>query len=195
LRTETHAYAVAAQAAWDRIVQVVRAAERTAAEMPAIFEDEQPLRALRNSVQHAARELLASASGNGTPEVRVPRASRKRHQIVAAADAYLRAHLDRAIYTDDLCDALGVSASTLAEAFRAVFLVSPHRFLKFRRLHMVRAALRDQDRPVLSVKAVALSHGFWHLGEFSHDYRSAFGETPSETLARSSGISERRPAG
>jgi AraC family transcriptional regulator, ethanolamine operon transcriptional activator len=34
------------------------------------------------------------------------------------------------------------------------------------------------------VKAVALSHGFWHLGQFAHDYRVAFGEAPSETLAR-----------
>jgi AraC family ethanolamine operon transcriptional activator len=37
------------------------------------------------------------------------------------------------------------------------------------------------------VKAVALSHGFWHLGQFAHDYRVSFGESPSETLARAQG--------
>jgi hypothetical protein len=34
------------------------------------------------------------------------------------------------------------------------------------------------------VKSIALSHGFWHLGQFAHDYRATFGEAPSETLAR-----------
>ena len=37
------------------------------------------------------------------------------------------------------------------------------------------------------VKSVALTHGFWHLGQFAHDYRATFGEMPSETLARARG--------
>jgi AraC family ethanolamine operon transcriptional activator len=37
------------------------------------------------------------------------------------------------------------------------------------------------------VKSVALSHGFWHLGQFARDYRETFGETPTETLARGRG--------
>jgi transcriptional regulator GlxA family with amidase domain len=35
------------------------------------------------------------------------------------------------------------------------------------------------------VKACALAFGFWHLGDFSASYRLQFGETPSQTLARS----------
>ncbi|WP_207538163.1 helix-turn-helix domain-containing protein [Sabulicella rubraurantiaca] len=189
-RPGSHAYATATQEAWDRMARVVQTAERTATESPDIFENEQPRRALRHAVLDAGRELLASAVSEegSSATVRIPRASRGRHRIVVAADAYLQAHLDHPIYTDELCDALGVSATALSEAFRAVFLVSPHRFLKYRRLHMVRAVLRDRDGPVPLVKSVALSHGFWHLGQFSHDYRAAFGETPSETLARARGL-------
>jgi len=33
------------------------------------------------------------------------------------------------------------------------------------------------------VKQVAYAHGFWHLGQFAHDYKRLFGESPSETLA------------
>ena len=73
----------------------------------------------------------------------MPRNSQARRRIVVSADEYLRAHMDRPIYTEELCDALAVSASSLAEAFRAVFVISPHRFLKLRRLSMVRAALRS----------------------------------------------------
>jgi len=34
------------------------------------------------------------------------------------------------------------------------------------------------------IKSVALSHGFWHPGQFSHDYRETFREMLSDTLAR-----------
>lgn len=101
-----------------------------------------------------------------------------------AADEYLRAHVDRPIYTEQLCDALGISASGLAEAFHAVFSVSPHHYLKLRRLSMVRAALLSRDGPPPLVKSVALSHGFWHLGNFARDYCATFGELPSQTRAR-----------
>lgn len=176
-------YATAAREAWSRMACVVEAARNVAAEHPETFEGEQPRRALRQAVLHAGRELVAGLTGGEKATPEPPRAARTRYRIVAAADAYLRAHLDRPIYTDELCDELGISASALSKAFRAVFMISPHRFLKLRRLHMVRAALRDREGPVPLVKSVALSHGFWHLGQFSHDYRAIFGETPSETLA------------
>jgi AraC family ethanolamine operon transcriptional activator len=186
LRPGSHALLSAAPSTWERAARVLEAAERTAAESPATFEADEARRALRDAVLQAARGMLSGTAAGEQP-VGMPRASRARRRTVAAADEYLRAHLDRPIYTDELCDALGVSASGLGEAFRAVFVVSPHRFLKLRRLHMVRAALRARGGPAPLVKAVALAHGFWHLGQFAHDYRAAFGEAPSETLARARG--------
>jgi AraC family ethanolamine operon transcriptional activator len=79
---------------------------------------------------------------------------------------------------------LGVSPATLGEAFHSALGISPHRYLKLRRLNMVRAALLRHERaPQLLVKSVALAHGFWHLGQFSRDYRDHFGEAPSKTMA------------
>ena len=66
----------------------------------------------------------------------------------------------------------------------AAFGISPHRFLKLRRMSMVRAALRPYEGRMPLIKSVALAHGFWHLGQFAHDYRATFGETPSDTLVR-----------
>lgn len=107
-----------------------------------------------------------------------------RVQIVRQVDEYLRANPARPVYTDELCSALGVSASCLHGAFEATFQLSPHRYLKLRRMTMVRAMLLSGSDPWHSVKAAALSHGFWHLGQFAHDYRVLFGEAPSETLFR-----------
>jgi AraC-like DNA-binding protein len=100
-------------------------------------------------------------------------------RIVVAADDYLRARKEQPIYTEALCKALAVSASTLHEAFHAVFGIRPHRFLKFRRLAMVRAVLLAREgRPPL-VKSVAPSHGFWHLGQSAADYQATFSDVPS----------------
>jgi AraC family transcriptional regulator, ethanolamine operon transcriptional activator len=170
---------------WVRATGIIRAAAESAAATPETFDAEQPRLALREALLHAARDLISGAEEDAP--VWVPRSSGARKRIVVAADDYLRAHIDRPIYTDELCDALGVSASSLVEAFHAVFVISPHRFLKLRRLSMVRAALRSREGARPLVKSVALSHGFWHQGQFAHDYRANFGESPSETLARARG--------
>jgi AraC family ethanolamine operon transcriptional activator len=180
-RPGAHALLQANPEAWERARRVIGAAGRAIASIPQVFEAEQPRRALREALFQATRDLV---SGQEDTEIRAPRSSKARRRIVMAADAYLGEHWDRPIYTEELCNGLAVSASSLAEAFRAMFGVSPHRFLKLRRLSMVRAALLTRESPALLVKSVALSHGFWHLGQFAHDYRATFGESPSETLAR-----------
>jgi AraC family ethanolamine operon transcriptional activator len=151
---------------------------------PLTFREEEVRRSLRASLLDAAHDLIAGPDSDG--EARIMRASPARHRITCAADDYLRADPARPIYTEDLCRALGVSAARLAEAFNATFGMSAHRFLKLRRLAMVRTALRscEGDAQAPLVKTVALSHGFWHLGQFSRDYRAMYGEPPSETLAR-----------
>jgi AraC family ethanolamine operon transcriptional activator len=35
------------------------------------------------------------------------------------------------------------------------------------------------------VKDAVEAYGFWHLSRFSRDYKTMFGELPSETLRRS----------
>jgi AraC family ethanolamine operon transcriptional activator len=122
---------------------------------------------------------------DGFPDgIPLGRAAVSHRRIVERAIECLCAHLDRPIYTEDLCALLGVSASALAEAFRIVMGTSPQRCLKQRRLVMARTVLLDRERDRPAVKAVALSHGFWHFGRFAQDYRETFGETPTETVAR-----------
>jgi AraC family ethanolamine operon transcriptional activator len=161
-----------------RIVITARATART---MPSTFEAEQPRCALRNALLKAAHDLVSPEPGEKTL---VPRSTRARRSIVINGHEYLRTHMDRPIYTEEFCDALSASTSTLADTFRAAFGISPHRFLKLRWMSMVRAALQSREGPRPLIKSVALAHGFWHLGQFAHNYRDTFGATPSETLAQ-----------
>jgi AraC family ethanolamine operon transcriptional activator len=59
-----------------------------------------------------------------------------------------------------------------------------YRYLRLRRLWAVRRLLLAGNKPLLQIKACALSNGFWHMGEFAALYAAQFGEAPSMTLAR-----------
>ena len=57
------------------------------------------------------------------------------------------------------------------------------RYLRTARYEKVRDALTRAD-PEESVAEIAERWGFTHMGRFSVDYRTRFGETPSATLRR-----------
>lgn len=166
---------------WQVLSALLRDIALRMAQRPAALEGEPARQALAEDLLAALRALLADAQTTLCPPAR---STERRLRLVAATDAYLRADLSRPVYTEELCQDLGTSASALAEAFRATLGISPHRFVKLRRLGLVHAALSAPDGPAPMVKAVALGHGFWHLGQFAADYRAQFNETPSETLLR-----------
>jgi AraC family ethanolamine operon transcriptional activator len=101
--------------------------------------------------------------------------------IVRRAEDIVSANLARPIYSEELAREVGVSVRTLHSAILKHRGMSLHRYLRLKRLWLVRQRLREGD---ISVKACALAHGFWHLGEFSKSYRRHFGEAPSETVAQ-----------
>jgi AraC family ethanolamine operon transcriptional activator len=95
--------------------------------------------------------------------------------------ALLSDDLAQPIYSEEMARKLGLSVRTLHDVVRRYRGMSLHRYLRLRRLWLVRRRLLAGAD---SVKAVALAFGFWHLSDFSRSYRDQFGETPSETLER-----------
>jgi len=105
-------------------------------------------------------------------------------RIVAEMERLIRHDLTIWHKTTELAERVGVSVRTLQSATKAICGISPHRYSRVLRLWSVRRQLRTGPGR-RSVKASAIAHGFWHLGEFAASYRAAFGELPSETLHRS----------
>lgn len=101
--------------------------------------------------------------------------------IVRRAEEIVSANLGHPVYSEELACEIGVSVRTLHSAILRHRGMSLHRYLRLKRLWLVRQRLREGN---VSVKACALAHGFWHLGEFSKSYRRHFGEAPSETAAK-----------
>jgi AraC-like DNA-binding protein len=104
---------------------------------------------------------------------------------VKRAIDFIEAHLHLPMTLADIARASGVPGRTLLEHFKDHRSVSPMRYLREARLARARQALRSADVGA-SVTDIAMECGFSHLGRFALEYRGQFGESPSETLRRSS---------
>jgi AraC family ethanolamine operon transcriptional activator len=112
-----------------------------------------------------------------------------RKWIVGEARAYVLAHRDRPVAVPELCAQLRVSRRMLQYCFQEFYGMTPVAYLRAIRLNGVRRALREGARvKAVSVQDVAAAWGFWHLSQFSADYRKLFGERPSDTLRDAIGV-------
>lgn len=157
------------------------ALSREAGDMISFAPDRLGFRAVRRSLVEDVLRLAAAAAQDAPQVDAAIRAIHRRVRLVADAEDFLAAHLGEPLYSEDLQQALRVPMRTLHNAFVAVHGMSVHRYLRLRRLHLARAALRAGNGSPAQVKIAALTHGFWHLGRFAQDYRALFGELPSET--------------
>lgn len=102
-------------------------------------------------------------------------------RIFRDLQAMLCEDLGQPLYSEELAKKLGLSVRSLHDTVQRYRGMSLHRYLRLRRLWLVRGRLLAGAE---SVKAAALAFGFWHLSDFARSYRQQFGETPSVTLAR-----------
>jgi AraC-like DNA-binding protein len=132
---------------------------------------------IRESLLATVDEAFESANFSNHP--RSLHAARA-FAIYQKIEAALLDELKGPVYSTALASAVGVSVRTLHDVIMQHRGISLHRYLKLKRLWMVRLRLLAGG---VSVKACALECGFWHLSDFSRAYRLHFGETPSQTLA------------
>jgi AraC family ethanolamine operon transcriptional activator len=179
---------------FDRGLAYVRTPDDPMARLHAIFlemfalasacEDARQFEALNRPIQETLLAALDEALVPARAHATRPGSFDKYRKLIEQLDEVVELFGSKPLYSDDLATALGVSARTLQIATQAVHGVSLHHYLRLKRMWAVRVQLMIGGSG-LTVKAAALGNGFWHLGDFSVGYKRAFGETPSETLARS----------
>lgn len=128
------------------------------------------LKGLLLAQPHNYSAALEDGVGTGYPE------------FLLRSRRYLEAHARENPSLESLERVAGVSRSKLYASFRRYHGQPPMAYLKRLRLEEVRRLLLAR-REGASVSRIALDWGFEHLGRFASDYRQAFGETPSQTLA------------
>lgn len=135
---------------------------------------------LMSSLLMSARHNHSGALAGDTQRGLMPRVVRKAQEFMAA-------HAEQPVSLADVCREIGCSARALQLAFRQHAGQGPMEFLRELRLDRVRAELlAAAGSDGGGVREAAQRYGFLHLGHFAAQYRTRFGERPSETLARGS---------
>lgn len=124
-------------------------------------------------------ELVANATLKAAD--RRPRESVNRRRVLDRALDLLEAAGDETLSTLHLCKTVGCSERTLRNAFHDYFEMSPHQYLAVRRLHAIRAAIREA-KPSETITSICSRYGVWDYGRLASAYRSHFGIFPSQAI-------------
>ncbi len=132
--------------------------------------------------QGLARAMVHCLADEDEEEHQV--ASPRHGAVVNRLDEVLAENPERPLYLAEICASTGISERTMRAWCQEHLGMGPLRYLWLRRMHLVRAALLRATPAGASVTQLACAHGFWELGRFAVQYRSLFGERPSDTLHR-----------
>jgi AraC-like DNA-binding protein len=125
------------------------------------------------------QSALVSLSHDCSAQLRRQKPAAPRN--IRRAEEFIRSHADKAITLDSIANAAGCCVRALQLGFRRFRNTTPLAALRQARLERARDEIVRSDGSA-SVIDVATRHGFGNAGRFSHTYRQAFGEYPSETL-------------
>lgn len=137
------------------------------------------LRALQRQIVGTVIDCLDAA----VPPEEQSRANGNYWAIVKAIRQGVLEHPDCPLSVAELSMRLDVSRRTLQNAVNSTLDMNPVTLLRALRL----SAARREIVAAASITEVATRWGFWHFGYFARDYRSMFGELPSQTRARARG--------
>ena len=107
---------------------------------------------------------------------------RKRDNALKLAESYIFESGGEVVTIPELSIAANASQRTLEYAFHERYGCSPKAYTRIYRLNNVHKQLRYADPDTTQISDIALQHGFWHMGQFSADYKKLFAMLPSETL-------------
>jgi AraC family ethanolamine operon transcriptional activator len=139
-----------------------------------------PLEAIAADLVSLAIRVVVDSQFESGP----PPNLRRRLEIIRKTEEFAESFPNRPLRILDVCRHVGTSERNLRYAFEDLAGIGPAAYLKAHRMSRTHSALLEADPSETLVKTIAYEHRFWHLGQFSRDYRLAFGERPSETLAR-----------
>jgi AraC-like DNA-binding protein len=142
--------------------------------------------AARTGLHNAILDMIVTLGESG--RFQPDRAVSGRHtRIMQRFEQIAQEASDEPLGLREICRRTGTSRRSLAAIVLERTGKPPGEYLRWRRLWRARARL-SQPEAGTNVTGVAFDLGFWHLGRFTAAYAAAFGERPSRTLARATGL-------
>lgn len=128
------------------------------------------------NIRNLVSDFICQSAQGGAPL-----AAGRAKDVVERARSFVDERRGEAVAIDEICQRTYTSRRTLQNCFEKITGESPASFLKAQRLNGVRRELLDPMN-AKGIGDVAAEWGFWHLSQFSSDYKRLFGESPSATL-------------
>ncbi len=153
----------------------------TAALTPRLFSNPGITAAFEKSIVFGLLDLLRAPLEQNRREPDRDTARNSRNwQLVRAVRELVEESPDCPLTVAEICGRFHASRRALQYAFEGALGIKPNAYLRAVRLDHVRRELLSAR----SVTEAATRWGFWHFGNFSSEYRTQFGELPSETIQR-----------
>jgi AraC-like DNA-binding protein len=141
------------------------------------------LRGVERNLFDEFLQVLQAGAGVIAPSITSRTAGAAKH--LRKARDFIQENSRGALQLDELSALLGMSRRGVELMFRKSLGIGPGAFIRQQRLHGVRRELLAAQPQSGVIKELALEWGFWHMGHFSRNYRTLFGEMPTSTLGRS----------
>ncbi|NIB40172.1 helix-turn-helix transcriptional regulator [Pseudomaricurvus alkylphenolicus] len=132
------------------------------------------------------RILCADGQGGSNAQIAVAQS------LIGQMMTRIDQHLDAPPSIQELADGVGITTRYAQQLFQRYCQMTPKQYIQARRLQAVRRNLRASSlgRGVVSEQARHL--GFWHMGQFSRDYKRFFGELPKHSIGKAKSQSSPR---
>ena len=108
-----------------------------------------------------------------------------RLQLLTDVEHYIHGHISEKITIPELAKCCNISERTLLYTFKKRYKMGPKAYIRVLKLNYVYRVLHG-DTQGKTISSIARKFGFWHMGQFHADYKTFFGELPSETVANTS---------
>jgi len=129
-------------------------------------------------VEEKLIELLMNCLLESLPnKIDIDNTSQKFSKIID----YIHGNLSEITTVYQVCENTDIPERTIRRLINKKYNLSPKGYLNKLRLNEVRKNLKSKDRNTNIVQS-ASEYNFWHMGQFSKDYKNLFGELPSDTL-------------
>lgn len=146
---------------------------------PSILESSAARKQLKSDVLAVTESFIQKFNHN--KEASKISTKRAKNVVLTACDM-MHANNQEFQSIEEMCNVTHTSRRTLQNCFELITGQSPAAFMKTLRLNAVKRILTDHSGHNKVIADVAMDWGFWHLSQFSADYKKLFGELPSQTV-------------
>lgn len=110
----------------------------------------------------------------------------KQHKLISRSKSaiivdYIHENLSEITSVNHICKNTNVPERTVRWLINKKYDISPKSYINKLRLNEVRKILKNNTEKS-NINKIASEYNFWHMGQFSRDYKKLFGELPSETI-------------